>query len=119
MSEEVSDMDLDEDAVSVEFYVRGMEDGDVLRLADDFAELVAHPAWVRLGELVRVHQRRIRAGSTSPTWNRLLMGKPIADLAPLYVAAGRVRGMDEVVSVVNKVLRRAERLRAEIDKSGE
>lgn len=117
----MSDMDLEDDdgALSVQAYVDSMEDGDVLQMADQFAELVAHPAWGQLGQLVRVHQRRIKAGATSPTWTRLTIGKPITDLAPLYVAAGRVRGMNEVVSVVNTVLRRAESLRAEIDKTGD
>jgi hypothetical protein len=82
LSDTFAELDVDhEGAETLTGFISKMEDGDVLQLADELEQLVAHPAWARLGELLRVHQRRIKAGATSPTWNRLLIGKPITDLA--------------------------------------
>lgn len=111
---EVDDLDAAESVVA---YLRGMEDGDLLRFAEELEALVETPAWQHLGELVRMHQRRIKAGATQTTWNLMLMGKAIPDQSPVYVAAGRVRGMDEITTIVGQVLTMAEATKRQIDKA--
>lgn len=102
-------------AESVSEYLQGMADGDLLRLAESFEQMIALPAWAHLGELVRVYQRRVKAGAAGVVWSKALVGKPLPDTSALYTAAGRVRGMDELVGIVQTVLKLAEATEREIE----
>lgn len=99
---------------SLERHLRALDSEDLLRLEAELRALVAMPGWSQLGELLAIHRNRVKAGTETVIWTNLSLGRSLDRAGPLHAAAGRLRGMQEPVRIIEKVLRLAEMVKREL-----
>jgi hypothetical protein len=108
---------VDESAEALRTHLAGLEDGDLIELAELMTDLLVHPGWKALGDLVKVHQDHLKGRDTRALWAALGLGKPVGEELPgMRLTAGRVQGMAEVGWVLAVVLKQAKKTRDKIER---
>ena len=81
-----------------------MESEELAELANDFASLVANPAWSKLAALLADQANHEEGQATRAVTAILRQGKPFASPEVLYRRMGMADGLREPAAIVDKVL---------------
>lgn len=101
--------------VSLSKYIGKMDDGELALLAGELGELLAHPGWHRLMELVAIKRSAIEHGATRRLWSHFKSGQLLRDQTPFIRLSGEVAGLDSPQKIIQTVLKANEIVQERIE----
>jgi hypothetical protein len=102
-------------ASSLAAHLGQMDEGELLSLSDDLRDLLAHPGWMKLTELLAVQRNAIESGAARRLWAHFAAGHTLREQAAYIRLGGVMDGLQRPQRIVSAVLRTAEVVRRHIE----
>lgn len=106
---------------SARTYLDGLDSSEFLRRAGDVRELLQHPGWGQLRELVAIQAAHVRSRSERDPLivARSIAADPIKAAVTAASAGGEARGLEQIVDLAEATVALADQVQQQIERENE